>query len=115
MKDREEWLARMIARLMPDEPRLVTLDEIGEVIGLETVGSDDVEALIHLLEKKGATIGDAEGQELVVLLKKVIQTAMVLRKEGKRPTPALIAQTNGLSPRAVRVALLYADVLKGGA
>ncbi len=108
----EEWVERMVAELLPHGGRTVSLDEIGEVMGVAQVGSLEVERLISCLESAGATILASETEGLVSVLQKVIKTAQFLRKEGKRPSAENISERSGLSARAVRVALLYADVLK---
>ncbi|GEM_PF-1905792 len=123
-QNQDAWIKAMVELLMPSlgagvpgqeakNSPVISLDQIGEVIGGQAVDAADIERLIQTLEAKGATIADAEGQQLIPLLKSVIQTALALRKEGKTPSPLLISERSGLSARAVRVALLYADVLKG--
>ncbi len=111
--DLESWLNEIEQRLLPEGPRVLSLDEIGEAIGVDSVGSDDVEALLAHLEAAGATIVGTNDEGLAPLLKKVLLTAHRLKAEGERPSPENIAARSGLSPRAIRVALLYADVLKG--
>jgi hypothetical protein len=83
------------------------------VIGDRPVGAQEVEQLIVLLEEAGATIVGTGAEDLVSLLRTVIQTAHQIRREGQAPSATSIAARSGLSARAVRVALLYADVLKG--
>jgi hypothetical protein len=108
-----DWIEQMVAILLPDGPRAVTLDEVGQAIGEDAVGSAEVEALLDCLESAGATIVESSASGLAPLLKTVIETARELRAEGKRPSPENVAERSGLSARAVRVALLYADVLRG--
>ena len=109
----EEWIAQMLERLLSDGARALSLDEIGEALGDRAVGADEVELLLGRLEAAGATIVDSGAEGLAPLHKRVIATAHELRAEGERPSPTKIAERSGLSARAVRVALLYADVLKG--
>lgn len=117
MAQREEWIVQMLNVLLGpgDEQvsRTISLDEIGQAIGDRSVSTDDIEALFVRLESRGAQIGDDEEPDLKALLRQVIQTALALRKEGLRISPSIIAERSGLSLGAVRVALLYSEVLRG--
>lgn len=117
MAKREEWLVEMLTELLgpgnQQVSRTISLDEIGLAIGEQAVSTDDIEALFVRLESRGARIGDDEEPDLKSLLRRVIQTALALRKEGQRPSPVSIAERSGLSLGAVRVALLYSEVLRG--
>lgn len=109
----EDVIEELVSELMAGGRRALTLEEIGEKIGHRAFGSAEVEMLFARLEQEGATIGAEEGEGLVLLLQRVIATATELRREGAGPSPTAISERSGLSVRAVRVALLYADVLKG--
>ena len=54
-------LEPVLARLLADSEasRSVTLDEVGEAVGVTAVSTDDVDALLDALERAG----DAEGPE----------------------------------------------------
>lgn len=108
-----DWVAKVVAVLLFDGPRTLTLDEVGEAIGNRPVGSEDVELLLQALERAGATIAPPGGEGLVDLLRRVLVTARELRTSGETPTPTAISDKSGIPVRAVRVALLYADVIKG--
>ncbi len=108
-----DWVAELVAALLVEGPRTLTLDEVGEAIGDRPVGSDEVERLLQALENAGATIVQPGGEGLVQLLHRVLAAAREIRTEGRSPSPTAISQRSGMSVRAVRVALLYADVIKG--
>lgn len=103
----------MLARLLPDGARTLTLDEVGEAIGDRATGADEVELLLSALERAGATIVEASGEGLPELLRRVLVSAREIRGLGGNPSPTSISAHSGISVRAVRVALLYADVIKG--
>lgn len=102
-----------VARLLPDGARTLTLDEVGEAIGDRTVSSVEVELLLSELERAGATIVESGGEDLPQLLRRVLAAAREIKAFGGSPNPTSISARSGISVRAVRVALLYADVLKG--
>lgn len=112
-EENRSWIARMVVQLLPDGPRALTLDEIGDVVGTQAVGADLIEALIDHLQALGATISGQGGDDLPGLLREVIACAQKLRAEGRAPSPQNISEMTGLSVRAIRVALLYAKVLSG--
>jgi hypothetical protein len=82
-------------------------------LGGRSVDSDDVERLLNALERAGATIVESDGAGLVDLLRRVLLAAREIRGLGGTPSPTSISARTGISVRAVRVALLYADVIKG--
>lgn len=112
-QDREVWLSEILSRLLPDGARTLTLDEVGDAMGERAVGSDEVELLLSALEQAGATIVQAGGEGLPELLRRVLASAREIRGLGGSPSPTSISAHSGISVRAVRVALLYADVIKG--
>lgn len=107
------WIERVVAVLLSSGPRAVTLDEVGEAIGTRAVDAREVELLFACLEERGGSLIEEHDGALVPLLQKVLATARALRQEGEKPSPTKIAKESGLSARAVRVALLYAEVIKG--
>lgn len=108
----EDFLLGMLARLLPSGPRPLTLDEIGDALDGQAVGPAEIEALFLRLTQMGISVTEQD-TALVPLLRQVIATAHALRKEGLSANPSAISERSGLSVRAIRVALLYADVLKG--
>jgi len=106
-------LSKLLPQLSKEGPRYLTLDQIGEAAGTAPISADDVEALFQRLEKEGISIGDGEAVDLANMLREVIQTALALRKAGKKPNPQSIAENSSLSKQAVKIALLYSEVLRG--
>lgn len=100
------------ARLSERAARFITLDELGDVVGARTITAAQIEALIAALEEAGVTIGGDQQPDLKQLLKTVVQTALDLRRRGERAHAAAIAQASGLSPSAVKIALLYSEVIQ---
>lgn len=108
---RRKWVELVADNLLAEDPTVVTLDAIGEAIGTEAVTLQDIEALVDHLEARGAEVGGPNEPNLPELLKRVLEVARELKMAGTQPTLERVAKASGLSPRAVRVALLYADVL----
>lgn len=117
MNEQERWLEHMLKVLLAQEegrqPSSVTLDQIGEAIGHAQISTVEIEMLFSRLEAEGVGIGAGSDPDLKGLLRTVIQTALTLRHEGKRPSPQEIASRSSLSLGSVRVALLYSEVLRG--
>lgn len=113
ISDSETWVDEVLRLLLPDGARTLTLDEVGEAIGGRAVGSAEVEQLLLALENAGATIAESGGAGLPDLLRRVLTAAREIRGLGGTPSPLSISERSGISVRAVRVALLYADVIKG--
>lgn len=111
--DLESLFRQLIVKAKSCSSRL-TLDEVGEVVGDRSMTGDQIEALIVRLEAEGVEIGGDDDVDLAALLKQVIQTALSLKRRGKKSHAAAIAEEAGLSQRAVRVALLYSEVIRRG-
>lgn len=116
MSPQEQWLEQMVMLLLNSSargrPASVSLDQIGEAIGSAQVSTVEIEMLLTRLEAEGVAIGQEDEPDLQALLRTVIQTAHALRREGLRPHPQAIAARSDLSVGAVRVALLYSEVLR---
>ena len=117
MKLRAE-LESVVASLLvaSERSREVTLDAIGEAIGVRAVSTDDVEAILSALESRGRRViapnetGRGGGEER---LRTVVVTARGLTKElGRRPTIAEIASKSGLAEPEVRQALFLAQIIQ---
>lgn len=108
------WLDRVLAQLTVDGQRSVSLDEIGEAIGLDWATADQIESLFQKLEAQGFAVADESPASLAPLLAQVLAAARELRTAGLGKTPSSIAERTGLTPRQVRVALLYGEVLGRG-
>lgn len=110
----QAWVERVASDLLEAGARPISLDEIGEAIGLTWAQPGEIDRLFLLLEEAGATIVDPERDELAPSLLLVLRAARQLRAEGRSASPREIAECSGLSERRVRVALLYGEVLSRG-
>ena len=93
-------------------PRVVALDELGELIGDRAITSAQIDTLIARLEDDHVTVGGDAQVDLTVLLRQVIQTALRLKQAGRPTGPRAIAAEGGLSLGAVKLALLYSEVIR---
>jgi uncharacterized protein YidB (DUF937 family) len=104
----------VLARLLADSAgtRKVTLDEIGEAIGVIAVSTDDVDALITALEKAGRAVVGPEGARGVGNLQRVLPVARALAASlGRAPSVTELAEKTGLSEEDVRNALALGRVM----
>jgi hypothetical protein len=93
----------------------VSLDELGEAVGSRSVDADDIDQLFAALEEAGREIVAPSGGTGGLLLSKVIPAARALKAElSRRATVDEIAARSGLTPAAVRQALLLARVIGRG-
>jgi hypothetical protein len=104
-------IAAILSRILESESRVVSLDFIGETIGIEAITAAEIEELFRAIEGKGRTIGTLT-PNVREHLGLVLREARQLKSE-KRETPdiAAIAKATGLSPGEVHAALLFASVL----
>lgn len=91
---------------------MLTLDEVGEAVGEMPIGADGVSWLFTQLSASGMSVQEGPAH-LPELLREVLRLARELKDKGVAPSPQNIASASDISERAVRVALLYADVLRG--
>ena len=107
------FIQKMKSRLAltHESPRNISLDELGEAIGLDYAHPAEIDALIENLENEGFRFEDHLGKELLETLRAVLMQARALRQSGKNAGIKDIASALGRSQRAVRVALLYGEVL----
>ncbi|MCH2108970.1 MAG: hypothetical protein MK135_06545 [Polyangiaceae bacterium] len=89
----------------------ISIDALGEAIGTDQASYEEIDALIHWLEEQGHEVGDATGASLKEALQRVLMMARKLKSEGREASQQAIATELGITPREVRVALLYAEVL----
>ena len=115
MKD--EWVEQtmnvLLERLPEKGPRSLTLEDIGWAVGAAAVTPAQIEAVLDGLRDAGVDVGGGARPNLPSLLAEVLRAGRELRSEGRRPDAENIAQRSGLSRGTVKVALLYAEVLKG--
>ncbi len=107
-------LEPVLARLLAESSgaRRVTLDEVGEALGVLAVSADDVDALLTALEAAGRRVVGPEGARGVEGLRRVIPAARQLTASlGRRPTVAELVERTGLSEAEVRRALALASVM----
>lgn len=91
----------------------VSLDTLGEALGTRAISTDDVDAIMHALEREGRRVIGPEGGGGEDRLRMVVTTARTLVGElGRRPTAAEIAARSGLSLEDVRQALALAKVMQ---
>lgn len=109
-EESKDWVERQLELLTPHEG-VVSLDQIGEVIGAQAVTQLQIEQLFDALEERGVRI-EQEGTAVSELLRQVLSAARTLKGEGQALRPSVISERSGLSVREVRVALLFADVLR---
>ena len=90
----------------------VSLDAMGEAIGLVPVSTDDVDALMTALETAGRTVVGPEGARGVGNLQRVIPAARTLAATlGRKPTLAELAAETGIGEDDVRHALALGRVM----
>lgn len=90
----------------------LTIDDIGEAIGLRAVSPPEIDAMIDLLERAGRKVASPEGQRGESYLKVVVAAARALRAEGKTPRAEDIAARTGLSREDVEHALSLVKVMQ---
>lgn len=87
----------------------VTLDQLGESIGVRAVGADEIERMIDELEARGTRVVGPEGGGGERRLGRVIEAA---RAFGRPATVAEIAEKSGLTKDEVRTALALVKVMQ---
>ncbi|MGO9712836.1 MAG: sigma-70 domain-containing protein [Polyangiaceae bacterium] len=106
----EPVLARLLAQ--SDRVRRVTLDAVGEAIGVVAVSTDDVDVLLGALEAAGCEVVGPEGARGVANLRRVLPAARALAATlGRPPTLAELSKQTGLSEEDVRHALALGRVM----
>lgn len=107
-----ELVALVLERIKERNNQVFSLDELGEVIGSRSISSAEIDLLMAQLESKGVEIGGDQSVDLKAMLVTVLQTARLLRAQGRAADPGAIAAQSGLSFAAVKMALLYSDVIR---
>lgn len=91
----------------------MTLDEIGEALGVMAVSAEEIDALMAELEAAGRRIEGPDGAQGESRLRLVLATARELRAElGRTPRAEEIAQRASIPIEAVRHALALAKVMQ---
>lgn len=91
----------------------VSLDVLGEALGVRAISTDDVDEIMQALERAGRRVIGPEGGGGEGRLKVVLATARALMKElGRKPNVSEIAGRSGLTEDEVRQALALAQVMQ---
>jgi hypothetical protein len=110
-RDLEGVVAALLAA--SERSREVTLDVIGDAVGLRPVSHEDVDGILRALEARGRRVIAPEGGGGEERLRRVVVTARQLSTElGRRPAIAEIAARSGLAEGEVRQALFLARVIQ---
>lgn len=91
----------------------VSLDQIGDAIGVRSVSYVDVDAVIRALEAAGRTVeagAKPRGEEhLQLIIRSIRELSTQL---GRRPTQPEISERTGLTPAEVSHALQLARIMQ---
>jgi hypothetical protein len=107
-------LVAVAEKLLADSAasKTVSLDAMGEAIGLVPVSSEDVDALMTALEAAGRQVVGPEGARGVANLQRVIPAARALSATlGRAPTVDELASETGIAVDDVRHALALGRVM----
>lgn len=108
-----EELRSLVRQVISERfPPSITLDELGDLIGDRAITAKEIEDLISLLEGDGVRIGGDEAIDLEGLLRTVLETASSLKQRRSPLGPRAIAEESGMSLGAVKLALLYSEVIR---
>jgi hypothetical protein len=108
-------LVLVIDGLLADKPpkSAIELDAIGVALGARAVGSDEIDAILTLIEKRGHRIVTRKGGGGEATLKTVLTTARTLKSElGRVPNAAEIAERTKLRLIDVQHALSLARIMQ---
>jgi len=108
-------LQRVVDQLLiaSEASREVTLDALGEAVGVLSVSYTEVDMLIAELEAQGRSVVSPPKEQGEELLRALLISVRQLAPElGRRPTQTEIAAHAGLTPEQVRHALLLAKVMQ---
>lgn len=95
------------------DSRVLTLDAIGEAIGVRAITPDEIDTMIAELEGQGRRVTSPDGGRGEAHLKAVVTTARALGPElGRKPTAKEIADRSGLSLLEVHHALALVRVMQ---
>ena len=111
---RSELVAVVDGLLADKTPRsAIELDAIGEAIGARAVGSDEIDAILSLIETRGHRIITRAGGGGEATLKTVLTAARALKTElGRVPSPTEIAARTKLPLIDVQHALSLARIMQ---
>ena len=93
--------------------RQVSLDALGQAIGIQNVSYAEIDAMITALEARNRRVeatSEGRGEEYLRLVVEAVRT--LSRELGRRPSLAEIALRTALSLDQVRYALLLARIMQ---
>ena len=93
--------------------RTISLDELGQAIGLKSVSYAEIDAMIGALEARDRRVEattEGRGEEYLKLVVEAVRT--LSREHGRRPSLNEIALRTRLSLDQVRHALLLARIMQ---
>ena len=117
-------LSRIVERLLSRKTSSVSLDDLGEAVGVLTISTDEIDAMVAALEAAGRSVGAEDGAVTrrernedtapgEKFLSEVLAAARALRHGlGRSASPAEIAARSGLTLENVRHALALARVMQ---
>jgi hypothetical protein len=92
---------------------VVTLDAIGEALGVMSVSAQEIESVFDALEAAGRQVVSPSEGRGVERLHKVVAAARELRAElGRTATREEVAKRSGLRPEEVHHALELAKIMQ---
>jgi len=93
--------------------RQVSLDALGQAIGVQSISYAEIDAMISALEARGRKVEAASGGRGEEYLRLVVPAVRSLSSElGRRPSPSEISLRTRLSLEQVRHALLLARIMQ---
>jgi hypothetical protein len=93
--------------------RQVSLDALGQAIGVQSISYAEIDAMISALEARGRRVEAASGGRGEEYLRLVVPAVRSLSSElGRRPSPSEISLRTRLSLEQVRHALLLARIMQ---
>ena len=91
----------------------IELDAIGEAIGARAISSDEIDAMLTAIEKRGHKVVTRAGGGGEATLKTVLTTARAMKAElGRAPSPSELAERTKLSLIDVQHALSLARIMQ---
>ena len=106
-------LQEIVERLLQEHADQITLDQIGDAIGVRAVSTGEVDAMIDALEAAGREVAAGDKPRGEEHLHQVIRSIRELSAQlGRRPSQAEIAEHAGLTAADVSHALQLARIMQ---
>lgn len=103
-------LSRLLTR--SEASLLVTLDQVGDALGILSVSTDEIDAILSALEAAGRSVVGPTGEGAERLLARVVHAARALRASGERPTLERVAGEAGITREQTLAALALLRVMQ---